>query len=358
MPLYLVSNDYPETPVALDKPIVLFGRQAECDVILTCSRKVSRRHCCVIQIAEWFIVRDLGSTNGVSVNGERILRESRLNVGDELSIGDVLFELTNDTLDAPKGKVCIGPPLKSGQKKKSSESNKDRRKEFRGIPAQRSKPRKKDNPPPRTGEPSRSRSQKRRPEKPGREREIEPIVDDDEMLSDTFGSDQEFNDAAIDETFGSDKDFDEMRVDETFDSNVVGTPPIEEFDENEPLDDDHFAFLDDDDGDDADSDGADEPQQRIEQPKRKRPQPYRPERSPLPSSGELDEFDDDAFESDIEQQIVERKPKRRRKPKAADSRLREDERLNNEDVDVRRTGGGGAKEMDSIIELDEFDLLD
>ena len=80
-------------PIVLDKAIVLIGRQADCDVVLTQSRRVSRRHCCVAQVDDAFVVRDLGSMNGVRINGKRIDGEAPLNFGDIVSIGDLGFVL-------------------------------------------------------------------------------------------------------------------------------------------------------------------------------------------------------------------------------------------------------------------------
>jgi pSer/pThr/pTyr-binding forkhead associated (FHA) protein len=77
--------------ILLDKPILLFGRHPECDVQLH-SRKVSRRHCCVAQVSDYFVVRDLGSTNGVRINGQRVA-EGRLNAGDELAIGSFRYQV-------------------------------------------------------------------------------------------------------------------------------------------------------------------------------------------------------------------------------------------------------------------------
>ena len=79
--------------IVLDKAILLFGRGPDCDVVLTGSRKVSRKHCCVAQIQNYFVVRDLGSMNGVRVNGVRIDREAKLKEGDQIVIGDVDFQL-------------------------------------------------------------------------------------------------------------------------------------------------------------------------------------------------------------------------------------------------------------------------
>lgn len=92
--------------VVLDKAVVLIGRQAECDVILSDSRKVSRKHCCIAQVNDTFVVRDLASMNGVRVNGERIDREAPLGLGDEISFGDVRYVL-RDTRANPMSSVNI-----------------------------------------------------------------------------------------------------------------------------------------------------------------------------------------------------------------------------------------------------------
>lgn len=79
--------------IAIDKPILFFGRQPECDVILLSSRKVSRKHCCIAQIDDHFVLRDLGSMNGVRVNAQPVSRECRIAAGDEIHIGDVGYRL-------------------------------------------------------------------------------------------------------------------------------------------------------------------------------------------------------------------------------------------------------------------------
>jgi hypothetical protein len=74
----------------LDKAILLIGRGSDCDVILLHSRKISRHHCCIAQVDNSYVIRDLGSMNGIRVNGARV-RESRMGKGDEVSIGDLVF---------------------------------------------------------------------------------------------------------------------------------------------------------------------------------------------------------------------------------------------------------------------------
>jgi predicted component of type VI protein secretion system len=102
MPAQLISlNDGPS--IWVDKPILLVGRHPECDVQID-SRKVSRRHCCIAQVSDYLVVRDLGSTNGVRINGVRVL-EGRLRAGDELTIGSHRYQISWDS-------VAESPPVR------------------------------------------------------------------------------------------------------------------------------------------------------------------------------------------------------------------------------------------------------
>src|SRR3954469_2826347 len=93
MPAHLVAlNDGPS--ILLDKPILLVGRHPECDIQIE-SRKISRRHCCIAQVNDYLVVRDLDSTNGVRINGERVA-EGKLKLGDELTIGNHRYRVTLD----------------------------------------------------------------------------------------------------------------------------------------------------------------------------------------------------------------------------------------------------------------------
>ncbi|HXG10855.1 MAG TPA: FHA domain-containing protein [Gemmataceae bacterium] len=83
--------------ILLDKPIMLLGRHPECDIQID-SRKVSRRHCCIAMVSDYLVVRDLGSTNGIRINGQRVT-EGRLRTGDELTIGNCRYQVR---LSAPE----------------------------------------------------------------------------------------------------------------------------------------------------------------------------------------------------------------------------------------------------------------
>jgi pSer/pThr/pTyr-binding forkhead associated (FHA) protein len=109
MPVRLVPVLSGKT-IKLDKPVLLIGRNPDCDVILKQSRKVSRIHCLIACVENTIIVRDLGSTNGVWLNSQRVERESRLTVGDELSVADVRYNLvrvekSNGLKETPNSEV-------------------------------------------------------------------------------------------------------------------------------------------------------------------------------------------------------------------------------------------------------------
>ena len=80
-------------PVFITRPVILIGRHVECDVRLD-SPQVSRRHCCVALAYDRLVIRDLGSANGVRVNGQ-VVEEARLNHGDEVAIAQFLYRLVN-----------------------------------------------------------------------------------------------------------------------------------------------------------------------------------------------------------------------------------------------------------------------
>jgi hypothetical protein len=76
---------------AVDKQQIVLGRSRECDIQLA-DPNVSRRHAELRQEGSSFWVVDLGSTNGLEVNGRRVKR-AKLDDGDTFTVGstDVRF---------------------------------------------------------------------------------------------------------------------------------------------------------------------------------------------------------------------------------------------------------------------------
>jgi pSer/pThr/pTyr-binding forkhead associated (FHA) protein len=82
---------------------VLIGRSRSCDLSLR-SPAASRRHAEIVLAASGWLVRDLDSTNGTFVNGERV-RERLLCPGDRIEIGSdaITFCEVGVELDARDG---------------------------------------------------------------------------------------------------------------------------------------------------------------------------------------------------------------------------------------------------------------
>jgi hypothetical protein len=72
----------------------VIGRSRECDIVLD-DTNVSRRHAEVSPSGQAWLIKDLGSTNGVRVNGRRVDGPHPLEDGDRVELGtvDVRFEV-------------------------------------------------------------------------------------------------------------------------------------------------------------------------------------------------------------------------------------------------------------------------
>jgi len=112
-PVRLVALD--EGPdIVLDRAMVVVGRHPQCDARLD-SLRISRHHCCMTQDQNDVVVRDLGSTNGIRINGQRV-EVGRLRQGDELSIAHIRYRLDNGQVqektlaDAPLEEP-VSPPI-------------------------------------------------------------------------------------------------------------------------------------------------------------------------------------------------------------------------------------------------------
>lgn len=85
--------------IPLQRPVLLIGRHPECDVRIDLP-KISRRHCCVALAYDRVMIRDLGSRNGLRVNG-LVIDEAMLRPGDEVAIGPILYRVEQDPPPSP-----------------------------------------------------------------------------------------------------------------------------------------------------------------------------------------------------------------------------------------------------------------
>jgi pSer/pThr/pTyr-binding forkhead associated (FHA) protein len=92
-------------PITIDKDVTVVGRQSEhCDIVLD-RKSISKIHCIIAKTDGLLFVRDLDSTNGTKVNGQRIIRGALL-PGDQLAFAGEKFRVHL----GPKPAEALPPP--------------------------------------------------------------------------------------------------------------------------------------------------------------------------------------------------------------------------------------------------------
>lgn len=89
------------------------GRGKDATIVVQ-HRKLSRLHCRFYVADEKLHVRDLGSTNGTTVNGSPVIGAEVLREGDMISAGGVVFQLGRFVSNADFGSVASGRTKESG----------------------------------------------------------------------------------------------------------------------------------------------------------------------------------------------------------------------------------------------------
>lgn len=89
---FLIESDR-RVSFTLDKPTITIGRAADNDIIVAApvphADTVSQHHARLRRDQDGYVVRDLGSKNGLTVNGRQTL-ENLLQDGDRLQFGEVV----------------------------------------------------------------------------------------------------------------------------------------------------------------------------------------------------------------------------------------------------------------------------
>ncbi|MGH7200487.1 MAG: FHA domain-containing protein [Planctomycetaceae bacterium] len=113
-------------PITITRDITVVGRkQGVCDLVID-RGSISKMHCLIVKTDGLLFIRDLGSTNGTKVNGQRVIRGALL-PSDELAFAGVKFRVhlgpddpqapeagQNDATEMLSGFLDDPPPLPEG----------------------------------------------------------------------------------------------------------------------------------------------------------------------------------------------------------------------------------------------------
>ncbi len=90
-------NDGP--PIPLTRELTLVGRAEDTDVRID-HKSISKLHCALLVADGLLVVRDLGSTNGTRVNGQRVRRGTLL-PNDHLALAKFRYQFRIDDEPVP-----------------------------------------------------------------------------------------------------------------------------------------------------------------------------------------------------------------------------------------------------------------
>jgi predicted component of type VI protein secretion system len=88
-------------PIEITRDMTVVGRKEDCDLRLD-HKSVSKLHCVIVKTDGLLLLRDLGSTNGTRVNGQRVRRAALL-PNDQVSIASFRFKIYLGPGDPPVG---------------------------------------------------------------------------------------------------------------------------------------------------------------------------------------------------------------------------------------------------------------
>lgn len=118
MKLIIEDDEGRKTVVPFLREEITIGRQEGNTIRLT-ERNVSRRHCRLIRNNGSIFVEDLGSYNGVKVNGDKIEGKQPIKPGDLIEVGDYDLAIEGDPGHAhegkPSGPIAAGPDDPDGK---------------------------------------------------------------------------------------------------------------------------------------------------------------------------------------------------------------------------------------------------
>ena len=102
--------DNGDPPIPITRDITVVGRREFCDVQVN-DASLSKRHCVLVKTEGLIVIRDLGTTNGTKVKGQRV-RWAALLPDDRLTLGSYKMRvyLGPDDLPGPSEMAQLGRP--------------------------------------------------------------------------------------------------------------------------------------------------------------------------------------------------------------------------------------------------------
>jgi pSer/pThr/pTyr-binding forkhead associated (FHA) protein len=90
-----------DPPIPIERDVTVIGRHESCDVVIQ-AVGLSKRHCVVVKTDGLLVIRDLATTNGTKVKGQRV-RWAALLPEDRISLGGYKFRiyLGSDEMPSP-----------------------------------------------------------------------------------------------------------------------------------------------------------------------------------------------------------------------------------------------------------------
>ena len=113
-------------PIPITRDVTVIGRLASCDVVVD-DASLSKRHCVLVKTDGLLVVRDLATTNGTKVKGQKI-RWAALLPEDRISFGRCKFRVylgADDVVapsERPAGAAASAAPPPSPEAKPAAKS--------------------------------------------------------------------------------------------------------------------------------------------------------------------------------------------------------------------------------------------
>ena len=89
----MIRGDFIGQVFELKKDVTRIGRSDDVELVVS-DTSISRKHAMVVDRTDGFYVSDLGSTNGCWINRDQVKEPTRLEEGDKVMLGNVVFKFT------------------------------------------------------------------------------------------------------------------------------------------------------------------------------------------------------------------------------------------------------------------------